>query len=100
MKDLKCGLKNCKFNKGYCCCAKEIYVDCHTDCLTYLPDQKQGIGMFEAGTDFVPARYDVDTKITCDAKCIFNKDNKCVANGITVTSEDRHQASCLTFVQS
>ena len=98
MKDLKCGLKNCKYNKGYCCCAKEISVDRHTDCVTYTDDPTKRKSLFEAGTDFIPANYDVDTKITCSAQCLFNKNNVCIANGITVMGDGKNEASCLTFV--
>jgi hypothetical protein len=56
--------------------------------------------MFEAGTDFIPANYNVDTKISCSAKCLFNKDNVCVANGITVMGDSDKEASCLTFVKA
>jgi hypothetical protein len=99
MKDLKCGLKNCKYNKGYCCCAKAIAVDNHTECVTYELDNTKRKTMFEAGTDFIPANYNVDTKISCSAKCLFNRDNECIANGITVIGEPHREASYLTFVK-
>ena len=52
VKDIKCGLKECKFNKGYCCCAKSIDVSTRTDCLTYSPDEKKRNSLFEAAADF------------------------------------------------
>ncbi len=100
MKDLKCGQKNCKYNKGYCCCAKDISVDCHTDCVTYDPDPNKRKSMFEAGTDFIKSNYSVDTKVACSAKCIFNKDNTCIAGGITVMGDGKNEATCLTFVKN
>lgn len=100
MKDLKCGLKGCKYNQGYCCCAKEINVDRHTDCLTYTPDENKRKGMFESGSDFAKANYSVDTGVTCSANCIFNRDNRCIANGITVMGKDRNQAECLTYIKN
>ncbi len=98
MKDLKCGKKNCTFNKGYCCCAREIEVAKNTDCLTYEPTDKNP-SMFEAGSDFVKADYSVDTSVGCNADCIFQKGNKCIANGITVMGES-DGASCLTFIKA
>ena len=53
MKDLKCGMKNCRYNKGYCCCAKQIDVTEETDCSTYLPEEGANRSLFEAGSDFV-----------------------------------------------
>ena len=99
MKDLKCGLKECKYNKGYSCCAKSIKVDTYTDCLTYSPDEKKRNSLFEAADDFVPANYSVDTAITCTAKCIFNKDTRCIANGITVMGQGTGDATCLTYIK-
>lgn len=96
MKDLKCGKKSCKFNKGYCCCAKEIEVAKSTDCLTFTPVEKNT--NLEAGSDFVKSNYTVDTAVGCNADCIFQKSNKCVACGITVMGEN-NVASCLTFIK-
>lgn len=73
MKDLKCGMKNCRYNKGYCCCAKQIDVTEETDCSTYLPEEGANRSLFEAGSDFVKSDYSVDTKVSCGAKCIFNR---------------------------
>lgn len=98
MKDLKCGKKNCTYNKGYCCCAKKIEISGKTDCMTYSPDLNKK-SMFEAGSDFEPASYSVDTKVGCSADCLFQKDNRCVANGITVMSGEHKDAACLTYVK-
>lgn len=98
MKDLKCGMKNCHYNKGYCCCAKQIDVGDNTDCLTYEPDENKA-SLFEAGQDFVKADYSVDTKVLCGAKCIFNRDGGCIANGITVMGQGDSDAACLTFIK-
>lgn len=100
MRDLKCGKIDCKYNKGYSCCSKQIAVDNHTDCVTYSMDETKKRSLFEAGNEFVQARFDVDTKVSCSAPCIFNKDSKCTANGITVMGENRRDAVCLTFVKN
>ena len=99
MKDLKCGLKECKYNKGYCCCSKKIEVNGYTDCTTYSPDETKRRVEFEAATDFIPANYSVDTSVACAAKCIYNKDGRCMSSGITVMSRTPNDASCLTFVK-
>lgn len=98
MKDLKCGLRTCTHNKGYCCCAKQISVNKNTDCLTYSPDQNNQ-SLFEAGSDFVTANYAVDTKVDCGAGCIFQRDKKCISNGITVMTDGASKAACLTFIK-
>ena len=98
MKDLKCGLKDCTYNAGYCCQARSIEVDKFTDCLTYQKDPDKRKNLTEAGRD-VKAKYDVDTKITCFARCMFNRDTKCVSNGITVMGQEDNQANCMTFIK-
>ncbi|MCI9031828.1 MAG: DUF1540 domain-containing protein [Clostridia bacterium] len=100
MKDLKCGMKNCRYNKGYCCCAKEIDVNAETDCTTYSPDEEKSRSLFEAGSDFVKSDYSIDTNVLCGADCIFNRDGKCIANGITVMGQGNSDAACLTFIKN
>lgn len=97
MKDLKCGKKMCKFNKGYSCCARKIEVAKTADCLTFTPSEKD-LSSFEAGSDFVKADFTVDTSVGCNADCIFQKNNRCVSSGITVMGEN-NVASCLTFIK-
>ncbi len=99
MKDLKCGLRACKFNRGYCCCSKEISVSKGTDCETFSPDEQKRRSSFESANDFAKADYSVDTAVSCDAECLFNKQGKCVANGITVSDDGLKEASCLTFIK-
>lgn len=99
MKDLKCGLTACKHNEGYCCCAKEIEVDKGTDCTTYCSDENKHVSMFEAAGDFAKADYSVDTRVSCEADCVFNKSGKCVSNGITVMNEGSQNAVCLTYIK-
>ncbi|MCL2675641.1 MAG: DUF1540 domain-containing protein [Firmicutes bacterium] len=97
MKDLKCGQKNCSFNSGYCCCAKHISVGGDTDCKSYTYNPAS---LFEAGSDFASADFSVDTKVECAADCLFMRDRKCIANGITVHADHGSKASCLTFIKS
>jgi len=100
MKDLKCGLKDCMYNEGYCCQAKAIEVDKFTDCLTYTKDANKRKNLTEAGRDVHKSvKYDVDTKVTCHADCMFNRESKCISNGITVMGQAENQANCLTFIK-
>ncbi|MBQ7227129.1 MAG: DUF1540 domain-containing protein [Clostridia bacterium] len=99
MKDLKCGLKECKFNKGYSCCSKSITVAENTDCTTYSPDEAKRRVQFESASDFIPANYSVDTAVACSADCIYNENGKCRASGITVMTGNSNDAQCMTFVK-
>ena len=100
MKDLKCGLKECIYNKGYSCCSKSIRVNDRTDCTNYPPNETKRRVQFEAASDFIPANYSVDTAVACSADCIYNESGKCNATGITVMSRNASEACCLTFVKN
>ncbi|MDR2202417.1 MAG: DUF1540 domain-containing protein [Clostridiales bacterium] len=99
MKDLKCGLRNCRFNKGYCCCAKAISIAADTDCESYAPLAGKNVSLFEAADDFVKANYTVDTEVGCSAPCVFQKSNRCAAAGITVMGDPAADALCLTYIK-
>jgi hypothetical protein len=99
MKDLKCGLLKCKYNKGYACSAKKISVDRQTDCSSYEEDLSRRRNLFEAARE-PNGNFKNDTQVSCRAKCIFNRDGECVANGITVAGNKDSGATCLTFVGS
>lgn len=97
MYDLKCGQKNCKYNHGYCCCAKNISVSQGTSCTTY---QSNGSDLkTEASAEFAKPDNSVDTAVACNAPCLFNHSCKCIANGITVSTADDGTAECLTFIK-
>ena len=99
MKDLKCGLRECKYNKGYSCCSKSITVSGMTDRTTFAPDESKRRIEFEAANDFIPANYNVDTLVKCDANCIYNTGGSCSATGITVMGNVPDSAKCLTFIR-
>ena len=100
MKDLKCGFADCTHNRAYCCCAKKIQVNAETDCETYAPSQEKKQSLFEAGEDFVKRNYSVDTEVRCGAQsCLFNKNELCYANGITVMGDEGQEAICASYLK-
>ena len=102
MKDLRCAMRDCGHNRAFCCAAREIQVDEKAECDTYKPsdekpDRDNDNIMFEFGVDVGPDEIR-NTKIYCGAcKCLFNKEKRCVANGISVVSEKR-DALCSTYI--
>ena len=104
--DLKCRKTICKHNNKYACMAKEILVDRCTNCDTYEKDpKKQGEHlqdvsktMFEAAPDLHPYRHNNECKINCNAKCLFNKNGLCQANGITMLAGSK-DGICGTFIE-
>jgi len=99
MKDLKCAIAECEHNQAYCCCAKSIDVSDGAGCKTYSPNLNKRKNLFEVGEDFAKRNYDVDTAVACKADCLFNKENVCCANGITVLGDLAHDAVCATFMK-
>lgn len=98
MYDLKCGQKNCKHNHGYSCCAKNIAVSSGTACTTFEEKEPQNVNT-ESAAEFGKPDYSVDTAVSCNAPCLFNRSSKCIANGITVSTDDDGCAECLTFIK-
>ncbi|MCM1368030.1 MAG: DUF1540 domain-containing protein [Roseburia sp.] len=98
MYDLKCGQKNCKYNHGYCCCAKDIAVSEGTCCTTYKQTDAADLKT-ESAAEFGKPDNSVDTCVACNAPCLFNHSAKCIANGITVSTADDGSAECLTFIK-
>jgi len=100
MRDLKCGLTECTYNKAYSCCARQIEVTDCADCKTFKNDPDKKETYFEAGEDFAKRNFDVDTLVFCKADCIFNKESVCRANGITVLGDGKQEAVCATFMKA
>ncbi len=95
MFDIKCKRKGCQYNKNSNCTAKTISVTEDTQCKTYKASNEKEVGTVEK-IGQPPIRNNIEA--SCDAKCIFNKDHTCSANGITIlTLEDKTCPNCCTF---
>lgn len=107
--DIKCKKCECKHNKCCCCTANKIKVGNMVDCETYeyseakAQDLKQQTAknMFEISQPLNPHVSNKEAKIYCDAKCLFNKEGMCQANGITVleSSFNKQTPVCATQVE-
>ncbi len=103
--DIKCRKTSCVHNHGYTCRAKEVNIGTHTECDSFNADATKNAedfskNMFEADTEnYANSRHIRDVRLTCDkSKCLFNKDKRCSANGITVIDEGKGRANCATFI--
>lgn len=95
MFDVKCKRKGCEFNKNCNCTAKDIEVTKDTACKTYKPSNEAEVGEVEK-IGQPPIRK--DTKVECKASCLFNNENICTANGITVqTCDNVARPNCCTY---
>ena len=102
--DLRCNKTNCKHNDRYSCTAKEIHISETTDCKTYKnekgkPLTKISNTMFEQAPEIAPFRAKANIEIKCKADCLFNKNGKCNANGISVL-DGKKDGICGTFIES
>ena len=96
MYDLKCKRKGCEFNKNSNCTAKIVEVNNKTNCNTYVPSHENKENeVSKIGQP--PIRKDIE--VDCKADCIFNENNICSANGITVqTTSDKTCPNCCTYM--
>ncbi len=102
--DIKCRKTSCVHNNDYTCSARKIQIGVNTECDTFDCDiNKLGHdfskNMFEADTEhYAPSRHINDVKLTCDkTSCLFNHDNSCSANGITMLDDKEQSTQCGTF---
>ena len=102
MKELRCGLQDCNFNKGYECKAKKICVSGGADCKTYESNGSKTENdnvMYEAGMDHSFSGSKTPSSVRCEAqKCLFNRAELCIANGISVISEG-NMAKCASYIE-
>ena len=104
--DLRCDKTNCKHNCKYCCTAKKVHIAANTDCKTYDRDFKKNENnlqdvskdMFEVAPDIAGFSHNDKLKVACHAKCVFNRNGFCNANGITIL-ENNKVGFCGTFIE-
>lgn len=105
--DLKCRKLDCVNNDRYSCTKKGINISKDTECKSYekakelKPEQKQDVSktMFEKKPKIASYRHNKDVDIECKAKCLFNREGKCLANGITIQNTAPKEADCITFIK-
>lgn len=81
MVDLKCNKEDCVYNKACNCMAKGIDISKVTECTTYTKSSQPN----KHEEDKIPqtlVRH--NTNVRCTAPCLFENDQMCIANGITV----------------
>lgn len=95
MFDIKCKRQGCVYNKNCNCTAKTIEVTKNTECKTYEPSNEAEVGEVEK-IGQPPIRK--DTEVGCKANCLFNQNQVCSANGITVqTCDNTACPNCCTY---
>ena len=103
--DLRCRKTNCKYNKNLTCLAKQIKINKKLICLEYKNEKGKEIKDFsqqiftENPPKIADYRHIKNMCLRCEAKCIFNKDNKCLSNGITINAALSNEPKCINFMK-
>ncbi len=102
--DIRCRKISCKFNDRFTCKAKNIEIDKKVICSTFENDDtKKNLqdvtkNFFEQKPDFAPQRDSKTIDINCNTSCLFNRNGKCVANGITLNAI-KEKPYCVSFLK-
>ena len=101
--DLKCRKTTCKYNDHFSCQAKNIEVSSNLSCETFEKDpgkivRDTSICMFEEAPKYAPHRAKKHMRVACSAKCLFNDQGTCTANGLTVNAI-KECPCCMTFLK-
>lgn len=103
--DLRCRKTGCKYNKDLTCCANKINISQKLVCLEYQNEKGKGIKDFskliftENPPKVADYKHIKDMCLRCEAKCLFNKNNRCLSNGITINAALSNEPKCMTFMK-
>ena len=101
--DLKCRKTTCKYNNYYTCTAKNIAIANELECRSFVLEPSKQVKdasrcLFEEAPTYAPYREKKGVRVACAAKCLFNEQGVCVANGLTVNSIC-DTAYCITHIK-
>ena len=102
--DIRCRKGKCKYNNNQTCTYKNLEIGEYTECRDFDPDAEKYVEdytktMLEKPPKIAPFKNIHKYNLHCDAtNCIFNKNNKCLSNGITVLSLEKG-TQCLNFFE-
>lgn len=100
--DIRCRKTTCKYNDHFTCKAKDIKISKKIVCTAFektssTPDDVTK-DIFSKPPKYAPMRNSKTLNIYCDARCLFNNNGICSANGITV-NDIKNCPLCVTFLE-
>lgn len=99
--DIRCRKTKCKYNDRYTCKAKNILIGQGDLCETYQDsgDKTKDVSkkIFRKTPQYAPQRDTNKMKIECENNCLFNKEGRCIANGITI-NDIKEKPCCMTIL--
>ena len=102
--DIRCRKGKCVYNNNQTCTYKNLEIGEKTECCDFNPDEEKYVEdytktMLEKPPKIAPFKNIKKYNLQCNAtNCIFNKNNKCLSNGITILSLDKG-TQCLNFFE-
>ena len=99
-----CRKLDCKYNNKFVCEAENINVDKHLNCDMYEKDESKQLPdpsktMFDIVPEMAPYKHHSKCHISCEANCVFNKNNACFSNGILVNYTKKQPAVCFSHLK-
>ena len=101
--DIRCRKTTCEYNDRYTCRAREILIRKNCECEKFKLDKAKSVvdKTKKIFTDdppiYAPQRDSKTLTIGCRAKCLFNDNGICEANGITL-NDVKEKPLCVTFL--
>lgn len=95
--EIKCKKITCGFNNSTYCMAKHITIGNGQECKDFtshnqkrkLQKKRKENNMFETSNELMNFKPTKTKDIKCDClECLFNEEQNCKANGITILSDD------------
>lgn len=103
--DLRCRKTGCKYNKDLTCLANKVDISIRQSCLSFEEEKGKEIEDFSKRifSDNPPKvadyRHLKDVCLKCDAKCLFNRKDHCISNGITINAATSKEPKCITYMK-
>ena len=103
--DLRCRKTNCKYNKDLTCLASDITIAEKLTCLKYQSEKGKETKDFsqlifsETPPKVADYRHLKDVCLLCKSKCLFNRDGRCISNGITLNAATSDTPKCITHMK-
>ena len=101
--DLRCRKTNCKYNNNLTCKANNIEITNKMVCSKYQKEANKNIDIskhiFDSESPFIADYKHLKVfNLQCNCDCLFNKDGKCISNGITI-NELNEKPKCISYAK-
>ena len=100
--DIRCRKTDCKYNEGLTCLVHELNISNKNTCKEFVKGKEKIDISKQIFSDTPPDIKDYrrvkDMDLHCSSECLFNREGKCIANGITI-NDVQNQAKCITHME-